>query len=396
LPSPSLHTTSLLIFNSCNLLRGTPGRCTFSNTHRILITTALIEYLQSHIHPLLEQIRKDGTAAGDETLRHESTASLARLGLRTDTRADARGAGTASRRAVSGSEALATNELLARAVPDVGDTCGVEGRSSSGVGAGLGGGGGSSSGSGGGAGGEAARAGDEAAAGLACLGLSTNAGTDARGTSAAAGSAVSGVEALATNELLSGAVADVGDTCGVEGGSAGGVGASGGCGGCSRSGSSSGGRGSSGGGGGKAAGAGNKAAAGLACLGLSTRARADARGTSAAARGAVSGVKALATDELLARAVAYIGDTCGVEGGSTSGVGASSGGCGGCSRSGGGGGGGSCGGGSCGGGSGSSGACGEDLEVTRGVEDGREIITDDSLKFVRAGNKSKLSTYWLR
>jgi hypothetical protein len=291
---PSYHLSAHLQFMQFS--RGTSGRCTFSNTHRILITT---EYLQSHIHSLLEQIRKDGTAASDETLRHESTASLARLGLRTDTRADARGAGAASRRAVGGSEALATNKLLARAVPDVGDTCGVEGRASSGVGAGLGGGGGSSSGSSGGAGGEAARAGDEAAAGLACLGLST-------------------------------------------------------------------------------------------------RARADARGTSAAARGAVSGVKALATDELLARAVAYIGDTCGVEGGSTSGVGASSGSCGGCSRSGGRGGGGSCGGGSCGGGSGSSGAGGEDLEVARGVEDGLEIITDDSLEFVRAGNKSKLSTYWLR
>jgi len=51
--------------------------------------------------------------------------------------------------------------------------------------------------------------GDKATSGLASLGLRTDARADARGTRAASGAAVGGAEALATNELRAGAVADV-------------------------------------------------------------------------------------------------------------------------------------------------------------------------------------------
>jgi hypothetical protein len=174
--------------------------------------------------------------------------------------------------------------------------------------------------------------------------------------------------------LLAGTVADVGDACGVEGGPTSGVGASFSGGGSDGSGGS-GGIGSAGG---EAAGARDEPAAGLACLGLRTDARADTRRARAAARGAVSGIEALPADELLARAVAYIGDTCGVERRATS-----------CSSG--------CGCGSCGGGTTSSGRSRgrdasiggrstslgrEDFEGPGGVEDGLKVVTDDRLEFV--------------
>ena len=65
----------------------------------------------------------DGALAG----RDEAAAGLARLRLGTDTRADARGAGTAAGGTVGSAEALAADELATVTVADVLDTGGVEG-----------------------------------------------------------------------------------------------------------------------------------------------------------------------------------------------------------------------------------------------------------------------------
>ena len=100
------------------------------------------------------------------------------------------------------------------AVADVGDTSGVEGRAALERAGGCGGGGGGGSWGGGGG------ARDEAAAGLACLGLCADARADTRGTRAATRRAVGGAEALAADELATVAVANVLDTGGVEGGAA--------------------------------------------------------------------------------------------------------------------------------------------------------------------------------
>jgi len=71
---------------------------------------------------------------------------------------------------------------------------------------------------------------------------------------------------------------------------------------------------------------GNKSTAGLASLGLGSDTRADARGTSAAARAAVGSAEALSADELDTLAVTDVLGARGVEGGSTGGGGASDGG----------------------------------------------------------------------
>jgi hypothetical protein len=110
---------------------------------------------------------------------------------------------------------------------------------------------------------------------------------------------------LATDELFASLVADVAGACGVEWGATGGGDTGSGAVVCW--GRGSGGRwwcGSA---------TVTESTAGLASLGLGTDTRADARGSCAAARAAVSAGEALAADELFASLVADVAGACGVK-----------------------------------------------------------------------------------
>jgi len=151
---------------------------------------------------------------GSSTRSTESASSLALLSGGTGTGADTNGTegGTAGRCAVGIAQALAGDELFAFAVTDVWDTVGVwvEARA---------GGRGSWGCSGRWWGCSSAARSTESASGLALLSGGTGTGADTNGTEGGTASrcAVGIAQALASNELFTLAVTNMGDTIGVGG-----------------------------------------------------------------------------------------------------------------------------------------------------------------------------------